>query len=103
MSENLVLPKPSEVKRIAIVGAGTIGASWAAHFLGQGMDVQFWDPAPDSETRVRAFIDNAWPALERLGLAAGASRERLMHCKDIPSVLKGVQFVPRECARGANG
>lgn len=93
MTESIVLAKPSEVERIAIVGAGTIGASWAAHFLAQGMDVQFWDPAPQSETRVRAFIDNAWPALERLGIAPDASRGRLHHCKDIPTVLAGVQFV----------
>ena len=30
-------PQPS-IHRIAIVGAGTIGASWAALFLARGMD-----------------------------------------------------------------
>ena len=38
------LPDPRAVKRVGIIGAGTIGASWAAHFLARGMDVQFWDP-----------------------------------------------------------
>ena len=27
------LVKPDAVERVAILGAGTIGASWAAHFL----------------------------------------------------------------------
>ena len=93
MSNTIELPNPAEVERVAIVGAGTIGASWAAHFLGQGMDVRAWDPAPGSEARVRQFVNSAWPAVERLGLKPGASRERLRFCKDMASVLDGAQFV----------
>ena len=33
----MVSPKP--VQRIAIVGTGTIGASWATHYLAEGFDV----------------------------------------------------------------
>lgn len=32
------LPEPSSVERVAIISTGTIGASWAAHFLTRGMD-----------------------------------------------------------------
>jgi carnitine 3-dehydrogenase len=87
------LPRPEEVKRVGIIGAGTIGASWAAHFLARGMEVQFWDPGPDSEARVRRFVTGAWPALERLGLAPGADPARLRCCDDVPGALAGVQFV----------
>ena len=45
------LPEPSTVRRIGIIGAGAIGASWAAYFLARGMDVQAWDPAPDFARR----------------------------------------------------
>jgi NADPH-dependent 2,4-dienoyl-CoA reductase/sulfur reductase-like enzyme len=38
-SFHMHLPDPRAVKRVAIIGAGTIGASWAAHFLARGMDV----------------------------------------------------------------
>jgi len=93
MSHIEELTKPSDVKRVAIVGAGTIGSSWAAHFLGQGMEVRFWDPAPDCDTQVRSFVDNAWPALERLGLCPGASLDKLHYCPDIASALDGAQFV----------
>jgi len=31
------------VKRVAILGAGTIGASWTALFLSRGMSVSVWD------------------------------------------------------------
>lgn len=87
------LPNPEHVERIAIVGAGTIGASWAAHFLARGMDVQVWDPAPGSEDRARAFVANAWPALKRLGLAAGADPERMQCFDDVQSALSNVHFV----------
>jgi carnitine 3-dehydrogenase len=87
------LPNPREVERIGIVGAGTIGASWAAHFLARGMHVQVWDPAAGSEARVRAFVANAWPALERLGLAPGADAARLTVHDDLQDALAEVQFV----------
>jgi 3-hydroxyacyl-CoA dehydrogenase len=89
----MTLPQPEDIQRLAIIGAGTIGASWAAHFLARGMDVQVWDPAPGSEQRVRVFVDNAWPALERLGLQGGASASRLHWCDDPCSALRDAQFV----------
>jgi carnitine 3-dehydrogenase len=87
------LPEPRAVERVGIIGAGVIGASWAAHFLARGMDVQVWDPAPGSEARVRRFVADAWPALERLGLAAGADPARLRCCDELEGALSNVQFV----------
>jgi len=87
------LPDPKDVGCVAVIGAGTIGASWAAYFLSRGMDVRVWDPGPDSESRVRAFVDDAWPALERLGLAATADRDRLEVHADLETALRGAQFV----------
>ena len=37
------------VRRIALIGSGTIGASWAAWFLARGYDVTLYDPAPGAE------------------------------------------------------
>ena len=87
------LASPHAVKRVAIIGAGTIGASWAAHFLARSMDVQVWDPAPGGEARVRRFVADAWPALDRLGLVAGADPSRLLWCEEIADALAKVQFV----------
>ena len=69
------LPEPKSVNRVGILGAGTIGASWAAHFLARGMDVHVWDPGPGSEDRAREFAADAWPALERLGRALLSEEE----------------------------
>ena len=32
---------------VAVIGAGTVGSSWAALFLSHGLKVRAWDPAPD--------------------------------------------------------
>jgi carnitine 3-dehydrogenase len=49
------------IKTIAVVGTGTIGASWAALFIGHGYDVVATDPGPDAEAKMRAFIVRALP------------------------------------------
>lgn len=81
------------IRRIAIVGTGVIGASWAALYLAKGLQVVATDPAPGAEQRLRDFIDKAWPALERLGLSPGASRSNLSFNAVLAEALKGVDFV----------
>ncbi|MDJ0683795.1 MAG: 3-hydroxyacyl-CoA dehydrogenase NAD-binding domain-containing protein [Alphaproteobacteria bacterium] len=66
-------PAPEEIRTIGIIGAGTIGASWAALFLARGKRVAAWDPAEGAEAKMRAFVARAWPALETLGLIAPAA------------------------------
>jgi carnitine 3-dehydrogenase len=72
---NMSYDKP--IRRIAIVGTGVIGASWAAQYLARGFDVVATDPAPNAETNLRKYVADAWPALTTIGLSPGASRDRL--------------------------
>jgi 3-hydroxyacyl-CoA dehydrogenase len=81
------------IRRIAIVGTGVIGASWAALFLAHGLEVIATDPAPNAEENLREYIDNAWPALEQLGLPSGASKERLSFTTKLSDALEGVDLV----------
>ncbi len=62
------------VRRVAVLGAGTIGASWTALFLAGGLEVAIYDPATGTEARVHAFLERAWPTLERLGLVRAGAR-----------------------------
>ncbi|MBK0372363.1 L-carnitine dehydrogenase [Streptomyces sp. RB110-1] len=84
---------PEDVRRVACVGAGVIGGGWAAHFLARGYDVTAWDPAPDAAVRLRRLIAAAWPALERLGLAEGASPDRLTVTATLEEAVAEAQFV----------
>jgi 3-hydroxyacyl-CoA dehydrogenase len=81
------------IRQIAIIGTGVIGASWTAQFLAKGLDVVATDVAPDAEKSLRHFVDAAWPALERLGLAPGASRSRLSFTPDLLTAIGTVDFV----------
>lgn len=81
------------IQRIAIIGTGTIGASWAALFLARGLDVTATDIAPGAEAALRAYVDQAWPALERIGLAAGADRRRLRFSADLAEAVTGADLV----------
>jgi 3-hydroxyacyl-CoA dehydrogenase len=81
------------IRRIAIVGTGVIGASWAALFLAHGLEVIATDPAPNAEDNLRKYIDSAWPALEQLGLSSGASKERLSFTAKLSDALQDVDLV----------
>lgn len=84
-------PKP--VQHIAIVGTGTIGASWATHYLARGFDVTATDPAPGAEAALRSYVEGAWEGVTKLGLASGASPDRLKFTSDLPNALADADFV----------
>jgi len=81
------------IRRVAIIGTGVIGASWAALFLAKGLHVIATDVAPNAESALKHFVDTAWPALERLGLAPGASPTNLAFTADLTEVVKGADLV----------
>ncbi len=84
---------PEEVRDVAIVGAGVIGAGWAAHFLRMGLDVTAWDPAPGAADRLAGLVAAAWPALRRLGLREGASPDRLQFAASLAEAVGRAGFV----------
>ena len=81
------------IHRIAIVGTGVIGASWAAQYLARGFDVVATDPAPNAEESMRKYVDEAWEQLTALGLAPGASRDRLSFTTNMKEALANADFV----------
>jgi 3-hydroxyacyl-CoA dehydrogenase len=81
------------IRKVTIIGTGVIGASWASLFLAKGLDVTATDPAPGAEARLRAFVDQCWPALEQLGLAPGASKQRLTFEPKLEDAVVGADLV----------
>jgi 3-hydroxyacyl-CoA dehydrogenase len=81
------------IKRIAIVGTGVIGASWAAQYLARGFDVVATDPAPNAEANLRKYVDEAWPQLTAIGLSPGASRDRLTFTPNMKEALAKADLV----------
>jgi len=83
----------NEIRRVAVVGTGVIGASWAAHFLAQGLDVVATDPSSGAEDRLRSNVASHWPILTELGLADGASTSRLTFMVDVEAAVSEADLV----------
>ena len=80
----------AEVQRVAVVGTGVIGASWAALFLARGLDVVATDPSPGAEDRLRTDVAAHWPSMEPVD---GASPDRLTFTPDPAQAVAGADFV----------
>ena len=81
------------MKSIGLIGAGVIGAGWAARCLAHGLDVHAWDPAPGAEAQLRGKIANAWPALTRVGLAPGSDPARLCFAATPEDAVRDADFI----------
>ena len=81
------------VRRVAVVGTGVIGASWAACFLASGLDVVATDPAPAAEAALHAAVAGHWPSMQAIGLALGASPGRLAFAATVEAAVEGADFV----------
>jgi carnitine 3-dehydrogenase len=83
----------TSIKTFAAIGAGVIGSGWVARALAHGLDVVAWDPAPGAEKQLRDNVANAWPALERVGLAQGASQDKLRFVTTIEACVAQADFI----------
>src|SRR5580658_3402022 len=81
------------IRRIAVIGTGAIGASWTALFLAKGLEVVATDVAPNAQAALKRFIESAWPALKRLGLADGASQSRVSFTTDLVTAVKDADLI----------
>src|SRR5580704_14996667 len=81
------------INRIAIIGTGVIGASWATQYLAKGFDVVATDPGPGAEEKLREFVAEAWPSVAQLGLEPGASQDRLSFTPVMSEAVADADFV----------
>ena len=86
-------PAATMVQRIASLGGGPIGGGWSAHFLARSYDVTSYLHDPGEAESFRKIVDTAWISLETLGLAEGASRDRLRITSDLAEAVGDAEFV----------
>jgi ketoreductase RED1 len=79
--------------KIAVIGAGVIGASWTAVFLAHGLSVVVNDPRDDVESVVKDYIDKASPTLEALGLPTQNLAAKLRFEADLTRAVSGADLV----------
>ena len=78
---------------IACIGMGVIGCGWASHFSSQGIKVHAWDPDSKSEDLFKRTVEQAWPSMEKLGLANGASPDLVVFHKKIEEAVENCSLV----------
>lgn len=87
------MPFITDIKTFAALGCGVIGSGWIARALAHGLDVIAWDPSPGAEQALRRRIANAWPALEKQGLAEGAAQHRLTFVSTVEACVGDADFI----------
>lgn len=60
--------------RVAVIGAGVIGAGWAARFSENGIKVSVYDPAVDAKQKLEHVLENAEHACSKLTMAPRANK-----------------------------
>ncbi|SDE50903.1 3-hydroxybutyryl-CoA dehydrogenase [Paracoccus isoporae] len=80
-------------QNIAILGAGTIGMSWAAFFAATGREVTVFDPSPQTRDRLDRVVAEAAPALTALGWQHAGDSSRLRVVTDPVEAVKGADFI----------
>ncbi|PDT78664.1 3-hydroxyacyl-CoA dehydrogenase NAD-binding domain-containing protein [Sinorhizobium sp. BJ1] len=90
------------ISKVTCVGAGLIGAGWAAHFMRAGLDVTVYDVSAEREEYLKASLARAMPSLEELGLAPGASVARVRFTTNLAEALDGSQFIQESATEDVN-
>jgi L-gulonate 3-dehydrogenase len=91
---------PAERPPVAIIGAGSIGVSFALLFAVAGRRVRIQDPAPEALAAAPGTIAATLAALREHGLAECPTAEvcaRLTLCAEVAEAVEGVDHV-QECA-----
>ena len=81
------------IRKVAVVGTGGIGGSWAAYFLAQGLDVVATDIKEGAEQDLRARIRLYWESLSAAGLAPEASIDKLRFVPSLAEALQDAEFI----------
>lgn len=93
MSDNPDAEILSRYSRVAVIGAGVIGASWTAVFLAHGLSVVVNDPREDVEGVVADYLAKAAPTLREFGLPTENLANKLRFEADLERAVVDVDVV----------
>lgn len=79
--------------KFAIVGTGVIGSGWITRILAHGHDVVATDLAEGAYGTMMKQVEQNWPYAEQLGLAPGASIDRLTFTPDLKEAVMDADVI----------
>lgn len=80
----------TQFNRTAVIGAGAVGASWAALFSGGGHEVTIYDRSPEARSWAEQLIARAEPQLASLGFDGGGE---IRFCATLEEAVEGADWV----------
>lgn len=83
----------NEIKKVAIVGTGVIGAGWAARMLHRGIDVMATDISENAEVSLREVIANSEAALERVVSVPKEKRGKLIFTRSLKEAVEDADYI----------
>jgi 5-formyl-3-hydroxy-2-methylpyridine 4-carboxylic acid 5-dehydrogenase len=86
-----------EIKKVAVIGAGTMGPGMAATFARNGFDTTLFDVKPEQLEKARGTVDFVYNTLSNGGFMTAAdadvARGHLTYTTDLAEALQGADFV----------
>lgn len=89
------------MSRVAVVGAGLVGSSWAVVFARAGLQVNLYDTDPAQRRRSLVLIERALGELAAASLLRGTVAEclaRVRDCDSLAAAVAGTDFVQESIA-----
>jgi carnitine 3-dehydrogenase len=80
-------------RKAAIIGAGVIGAGWAARLIEHGIDVVIHDPAAAAPRLVREVLANAERAYAKLGPVRPPHRGEVAFAEAVAAAVDGAEWI----------
>jgi len=84
---------PTQIKTAACIGAGVIGAAWAARLAWNGIDVKVLDPHPEAEARMADVLANAERAQAKLTMAPVSKRGKITVVREVKAAVADAEFI----------
>jgi 3-hydroxyacyl-CoA dehydrogenase len=81
------------MRRVVVLGAGTVGASWALYFLASGLEVAVYDTDPAREEFVRSYIERGWPTMRRLSEGLPERPPAVIFRHSLQDAISGADYV----------
>ncbi|MEH6556938.1 MAG: carnitine 3-dehydrogenase [Oceanicoccus sp.] len=81
------------IKKVAVLGAGVIGAGWIARFAENGIAVGLFDPAPDARDKVEAVLTNAEHAYSKLEAGPRAKTGVITYAVTLADAVKDAELI----------
>ena len=87
----------NDIRKVAVIGAGTIGTSWATLYAMKGYDVNVYEKIPEQSARGMETVRSNLAFLKEKGMLSQAemtqSLERVREMAELPQAVEDVDYV----------